>query len=83
MHLAAARLLRREDDVVTEALQELDRRPAGLGVDRVGEARDEERDPQARLSAEGPTHHVAPGVGHQSSRLRKIADLLGLDLAIV
>jgi L-arabinose isomerase len=33
--------------------------------------------------AEGPTHHVALGVGHQVSRLRKVADLLGLELAIV
>jgi L-arabinose isomerase len=33
--------------------------------------------------AEGPTHHVALGVGHQLSRLRKVADLLGLELAVV
>ncbi len=33
--------------------------------------------------AEGPTHHVALGVGHELSRLRKVADLLGLELAIV
>jgi L-arabinose isomerase len=33
--------------------------------------------------AEGPTHHVALGVGHQQDRLRKIADLLGLELAVV
>jgi L-arabinose isomerase len=33
--------------------------------------------------AEGPTHHVALGVGHQLSRLRKVADLLRLELAIV
>jgi L-arabinose isomerase len=33
--------------------------------------------------AQGPTHHVALGVGHQLSRLRKIADLLGLELAVV
>jgi L-arabinose isomerase len=33
--------------------------------------------------AHGPTHHVALGVGHQLSRVRKIADLLGLDLAVV
>jgi L-arabinose isomerase len=33
--------------------------------------------------AEGPTHHVALGVGHQLSRVRKVADLLGLDLAVV
>ncbi len=33
--------------------------------------------------AQGPTHHVALGVGHQLSRVRKIADLLGLDLAVV
>ena len=33
--------------------------------------------------AEGPTHHVALGVGHQVSRLRKVADLLGLEFAVV
>jgi L-arabinose isomerase len=33
--------------------------------------------------AEGPTHHVALGVGHRLSRVRKVADLLGLELAIV
>src|SRR5205823_8745822 len=33
--------------------------------------------------AEGPTHHVALGVGHEVSRLRKVADLLGLELAVV
>jgi L-arabinose isomerase len=33
--------------------------------------------------AEGPTHHVALGVGHQVARLRKVADLLGLELAVV
>jgi L-arabinose isomerase len=33
--------------------------------------------------AEGPTHHVALGVGHDISRLRKVADLLGLELAVV
>jgi L-arabinose isomerase len=33
--------------------------------------------------ASGPTHHVALGVGHQLSRLRKIADLLRLELAVV
>jgi L-arabinose isomerase len=33
--------------------------------------------------AEGPTHHVALGVGQQLSRVRKIADLLGLELAVV
>ena len=33
--------------------------------------------------AEGPTHHVALGVGHQLSRLRKVADLLGLELGAV
>jgi L-arabinose isomerase len=32
--------------------------------------------------AEGPTHHVALGVGHQLSRIRKVADLLGLELAV-
>src|SRR5437763_14341651 len=33
--------------------------------------------------AEGPTHHVALGAGHQLSRLRQVADLLGLELAVV
>jgi L-arabinose isomerase len=33
--------------------------------------------------AEGPTHHVALGVDHQLSRVRKVADLLGLELAVV
>ena len=33
--------------------------------------------------AEGPTHHVALGVGHRLSSVRKIADLLGLELAVV
>jgi L-arabinose isomerase len=33
--------------------------------------------------AHGPTHHVALGVGHQLSRVRKIADLLSLELAVV
>lgn len=33
--------------------------------------------------AEGPTHHVALGVGHQLSRLGKVAALLGLELAVV
>jgi L-arabinose isomerase len=32
---------------------------------------------------EGPTHHVALGVGHQVERVRKVADLLGLELALV
>jgi L-arabinose isomerase len=33
--------------------------------------------------AEGPTHHVALGTGHQVERLRKVADLLDLELAVV
>jgi L-arabinose isomerase len=32
---------------------------------------------------EGPTHHVALGIGHQLSRLRKVATLLGVELAVV
>jgi L-arabinose isomerase len=31
----------------------------------------------------GPTHHVALGVGHHVARLRKVADLLELELAVV
>jgi L-arabinose isomerase len=33
--------------------------------------------------AEGPTHHVALGIGHQVGRVRKVADLLGLELTVV
>jgi L-arabinose isomerase len=33
--------------------------------------------------AEGPTHHVALGIDHQLGRLRKVAHLLGLELAVV
>lgn len=33
--------------------------------------------------AHGPTHHVALGLGHQVGRLRKVADLLGLELTVV
>ena len=32
---------------------------------------------------QGPTHHVALGVGHQLGRIGKVADLLGLELAVV
>jgi L-arabinose isomerase len=31
----------------------------------------------------GPTHHVALGIGRQVARLRKVADLLSLELAVV
>ncbi len=43
-------------------------------------------DPAAFMDAwcaEGPTHHVALGVGCQLSRIKKAADLLGLELAVV
>ena len=33
--------------------------------------------------AEGPTHHVALGSGHQLPRIRKVAELMGLELAAV
>ena len=33
--------------------------------------------------AEGPTHHVALGTGHEVTRIRKVADLLGLELAVI
>jgi L-arabinose isomerase len=33
--------------------------------------------------AEGPTHHVALGVGHQIDRVRRVAQLLGVELAVV
>lgn len=36
-----------------------------------------------RWCEEGPTHHCALGVGHQLSRIRKLARLLNLELAVV
>ncbi len=33
--------------------------------------------------AEGPTHHVALGVGHQRSRIEKVARLLGLQCVVI
>ena len=33
--------------------------------------------------AEGPTHHVALGVGHRAADIRRIAALLELELAVV
>jgi L-arabinose isomerase len=33
--------------------------------------------------AEGPTHHVALGIGHQVARIRKVAHLLDLDFTVV
>lgn len=34
-------------------------------------------------SEQGPTHHCALGVGHQLGKIRKLARLLGLELAVV
>ena len=36
-----------------------------------------------RWCAEGPTHHVALGVGHRLAEVANVASLLGLDLAVV
>ena len=36
-----------------------------------------------RWCAEGPTHHVALGVGHRAGELRRVATLLGLEYAEV
>jgi L-arabinose isomerase len=36
-----------------------------------------------RWCQEGPTHHVALGIGHQVGRIEKLARLLGLELVIV
>jgi L-arabinose isomerase len=34
-------------------------------------------------NAEGPAHHCAVGVGHISSKLRKLADLLAMDCTVI
>lgn len=36
-----------------------------------------------RWCVEGPTHHVALGIGHQAHKLRKLARLLSLELVVV
>ena len=36
-----------------------------------------------RWCEHGPTHHVALGVGHQLGKIRKLARLLDLELAVV
>ncbi len=36
-----------------------------------------------RWCVEGPTHHVALGIGHQVSKLAKLARLLGLELVVI
>jgi L-arabinose isomerase len=36
-----------------------------------------------RWSEQGPTHHCALGIGHQLGKIRKVARLLGLELAVV
>ncbi|MCK6579409.1 MAG: L-fucose/L-arabinose isomerase family protein [Anaerolineae bacterium] len=36
-----------------------------------------------RWCEHGPTHHVALGIGHQLARIRKLARLLNIDLAVV
>lgn len=36
-----------------------------------------------RWSEQGPTHHCALGVGHQLGKIRKLARLLGIELAVI
>jgi L-arabinose isomerase len=36
-----------------------------------------------RWVAEGPTHHFALGVGHHAQSLRRIADILDIECAVV
>ena len=36
-----------------------------------------------RWCEEGPTHHVALGIGHQVGRIEKLARPLGLEMAVV
>jgi L-arabinose isomerase len=37
----------------------------------------------ARWIAEGPTHHFALGIGHRAEAIRRIAEILGLDCAVI
>jgi L-arabinose isomerase len=36
-----------------------------------------------RWCAEGPTHHVALGTGHQAGTLRKLARLMDVELVVI
>jgi len=36
-----------------------------------------------RWCQEGPTHHVALGIGHQVARIEKLARLLGIELVVI
>jgi L-arabinose isomerase len=36
-----------------------------------------------RWSEQGPTHHCALGVGHQTGKVRKLAQLLGLEFTVI
>jgi L-arabinose isomerase len=36
-----------------------------------------------RWVAEGPTHHFALGIGHRAETLRRIADVLAVDSAVI
>jgi len=36
-----------------------------------------------RWSEHGPTHHCALGVGHQLGKIRKLARLMGIELAVI
>jgi L-arabinose isomerase len=36
-----------------------------------------------RWCEQGPTHHVALGIGHQISRIEKLARLLDVELVVI
>ena len=36
-----------------------------------------------RWVAEGPTHHFALGIGHKAATIKKLADVLNIECAIV
>ncbi|MCW5850240.1 MAG: arabinose isomerase, partial [Anaerolineae bacterium] len=36
-----------------------------------------------RWAEQGPTHHCALGIGHQVSKIKKLARLLNIDLAVI
>src|SRR5690606_1240211 len=86
VHLAATGLLLRENDLVTETLDKLDRGDRGPGEQRVSEAGDQQRDTQSgssRVFRFGEPNPAGPGAVSVGLRtggpVRSVTDAAGTD----